>query len=130
MTHVGRTIPPKYGIPNRHLIWGLVLLGFVAAIILFLFNPAQTGFYPICFFYHSTGLLCPGCGSLRAIHQLLHGHVAAAFEYNALLIVSLPVLSWVALRLLLSRKPMRMHPLILWSAVGVLVLFGILRNVL
>lgn len=34
-------------------------------------------------------MLCPGCGSQRAIHQLLHGHIAEAFKLNALLIPSI-----------------------------------------
>ena len=38
----------------------------VSLAVLFQFNPAQFGFYPVCFFHKSTGLLCPACGSLRA----------------------------------------------------------------
>ena len=65
-----------------------------AAGILFFFDPSSCGFYPTCLFHKTTGLLCPGCGSLRALHQLLHGHVAVAFRFNALLVLSLPLCGW------------------------------------
>lgn len=38
-----------------------------------------------------TGYLCPGCGSQRAIHALLHCDVAAAFCVNPYLVLMLPL---------------------------------------
>ena|SRR6266404_1213560 len=104
-----------------------------SAVILFLFNPAQSGFYPVCLFHQSTGLLCPGCGSLRALHQLLHGHVTAALHFNALLVLCLPLGAWWGGRLAvagLQHRPadIRIRPAWLWSGLVVLVAFGILRN--
>ncbi|MDQ6630480.1 MAG: DUF2752 domain-containing protein [Verrucomicrobiota bacterium] len=64
-----------------------------AGLILFLFDPAQFPFYPRCLFHSWTGLSCPGCGSLRAAHQLLHGNFAAAFHLNSLFIISIPFLA-------------------------------------
>ena len=60
----------------------------LAAGVLFCFDPNRYPFYPLCFFHRATGLLCPGCGSLRALHQLLHGNLATAFHFNALLVSS------------------------------------------
>ena len=89
-------LPPKYEqvIGNRrrkaslNLVsssWsgsiGLVLGAFALlglAAVLFFFNPAQSGFYPFCVFHRTTGLLCPGCGSLRALHQLLHQRICTS----------------------------------------------------
>jgi hypothetical protein len=51
----------------------------------------QSAFYPPCFFKKLTGLNCPGCGSSRALHQLMHGDVLAAIDYNFLLVIFLPV---------------------------------------
>jgi len=104
-----------------------------AGAALFLFNPAQHGFYPFCLFYRSTGLLCPGCGGLRAIHQLLHGHLSAAFRFNALFVCSLPFFAWFGARHLLAKirgdaRPVLVRPLRLWLGFVVLVVFGILRN--
>jgi hypothetical protein len=109
------------------------LVGLIAVGILFHFNPATNGFYPYCVFSRVTGLLCPGCGSLRSLHQLLHGHVMDAFHYNALLMLSLPFLAWLSLRWLRSicgvpLKPLHVRPVWVWTVFVVLVLFGILRN--
>src|ERR1700722_3214681 len=63
---------------------------FGCAAVLFLFNPSQYPFYPRCLFHQWTGWNCPGCGSTRAMYQLLHGHLAMAMRCNVLLILSLP----------------------------------------
>jgi hypothetical protein len=39
-------------------------------------------------------LYCPGCGTLRALHQLLHGHLLEAFGLNPLMMLSLPFLTY------------------------------------
>jgi hypothetical protein len=83
---------PKSARPAVLTVFGL--LAGVACIVLFYFDPRQYHFYPVCFFHQTTGLLCPGCGTLRGLHQLLHGHLAAAFRFNPMLIVSLPFLCW------------------------------------
>ncbi|MDR3134227.1 MAG: DUF2752 domain-containing protein [Prevotellaceae bacterium] len=62
----------------------LILLGGVY----FIFNP-EKGFFPPCLFYRVTGFQCPGCGSQRAIHSLLHLRIGEAFCYNLLLIPAL-----------------------------------------
>jgi hypothetical protein len=104
-----------------------------AAVVLFVFNPATAGFYPFCPLHRLTGLLCPGCGALRAIHELLHGNVVAAFHLNALLVLSLPVLAAVAARLFYLR--IRGQPVsfgisggVFWTGFVIAVLFGIFRN--
>ena len=68
--------------------------GLGAAAILFWFDPTQNAFYPRCALYAMTGLECPGCGSLRAMHALLHGHFLMALRDNALLVLSLPLVAW------------------------------------
>jgi hypothetical protein len=109
----------------------LAILG--SAAILFLFNPTESGFYPVCLFHQSTGLLCPGCGSLRALHQLLHGNVIAALHFNALLVLSLPLAAWFCCRSIIANLKQRpaaicIRPAWLWSGLVVSVVFGILRN--
>ncbi|HTL18820.1 MAG TPA: DUF2752 domain-containing protein [Patescibacteria group bacterium] len=78
--------------------WPLWALGLSlmagATAVLYCFDPSSHGFYPTCLFHQATGLLCPGCGCLRAVHQLLHGNVTAAFHFNPWLVLSLPVLAW------------------------------------
>ena len=55
-----------------------------AAGVLFVFDPAVTVWFPSCPLNTLTGWLCPFCGSLRAVHALLHGHIEAALRFNPL----------------------------------------------
>jgi hypothetical protein len=47
---------------------------------------------------------CPGCGSLRAAHQLLHGNVEAAWALNKPFLMALPLAAVISL-LNLLRNP-------------------------
>jgi len=58
---------------------------------LFFFDPSMASFYPPCLFRTFFGLECPGCGSLRAAHQLLHGNLGAAWALNRTVVVALPL---------------------------------------
>ena len=121
-------------LPPRALAFaGVVALAAGASLVLFLFDPGEYRFYPRCVFHQTTGLLCPGCGSLRALHHLLHGHVSAAVHFNALLVLSAPAAGWLAARSAfrsLNGQPQSFgfHPAWLWAALAAVVLFGILRN--
>lgn len=66
-----------------------LLGGFV--FLYYFFNPSLNFFVP-CPIYFATGLYCPGCGSQRAIHLLLHGNIIGAFRFNPLMVVTLPIL--------------------------------------
>jgi len=76
-------------------IWSLILAG---AVYLFAFEPGKTGIFPSCLFRLLTGYTCPGCGSTRAMHQLLHGHVVAAFELNPFFLLAIPFLLYALIR--------------------------------
>ncbi|MDB6020508.1 MAG: hypothetical protein JWQ04_365 [Pedosphaera sp.] len=121
--------------PRRSYWWLTVVLPAVAAgLVLFLFDPSRHGFYPRCTLYTTTGLYCPGCGSLRALHHLAHGHLLTALHYNPLLILSLPFVAFISLRRTLNwlgGRPMpsfNLQPKWLAAAVIVLIVFTILRN--
>jgi hypothetical protein len=115
------------------------VLGVLAAgglVVLFLFDPATThGLYPVCPLHETTGLLCPGCGTLRALHQLTHGNFAAAWGFNPFVVALLPVGFWLGLREMIwlatgRRLPgIVTKPLLGWILVAALVAFGVLRNV-
>jgi hypothetical protein len=111
----------------------VILLAAVAGIVLFCFDPRQYHFYPVCFFHKTTGLLCPGCGALRALHQLLHGHLATAFRFNPVLVVSLPLVGWFIARLALQKagdQPLSvpLRPGWLWLILTAVLLVSVLRN--
>jgi hypothetical protein len=44
-----------------------------------------------------TNLDCPGCGSQRALHALLHGNIIAAADQNLLAVLSVPFLFYSAI---------------------------------
>jgi hypothetical protein len=102
--------------------------GYVAVV-----NPDVPGHYPTCPFYALTGYYCPGCGTLRAIHALLHGQVGQAFGYNVLSMAMLPVLgyfwySWLV-RSVQGRPRQRLaHPAWIWGFAALTAIFWVARN--
>lgn len=86
-------------IATRRLTVASIWLALVAgSIYAFIFEPGKSGFFPDCLFRLMTGLICPGCGSTRAFHQLLHGNITTAFTLNPLLLIALPILLYVLIR--------------------------------
>lgn len=56
-------------------------------------NPAAGGsLLPHCPLKWLTGYDCPGCGTTRALHALMHGDPAGAFAANPFMAASLPVI--------------------------------------
>jgi hypothetical protein len=72
----------------------LLTAGGVAAttLALRLRDPHVSHSWGVCPLYYATGIYCPGCGSLRAVNDLTHGHLAAAASSNLLLVALIPVL--------------------------------------
>ena len=83
---------------RRSTVIGIWLLLIAGAVYLFVFEPGRSGFFPVCPFRLVTGLQCPGCGTTRALHELMHGHLLAAFMLNPLLLLALPFLLYAFLR--------------------------------
>jgi len=128
-------MPPRIGSTSRGSTVAWLLVAGVAlafACVLFLFNPQEHGFYPFCLFHRVTGLLCPGCGCLRATHELLHGNLAMAFRLNPLYVIALPLIIYALWRSVTARKRNQIaippHPWTIWGCMTVIILFGILRN--
>jgi hypothetical protein len=131
-----RTIPPKISTISSLKFFAGAVLGFAilcALAVLFFFNPATHGFYPVCLFHALTGLYCPGCGGTRAVYQLLHGHVLLALHDNALFGLALVALAvWgarFAVRKLRNQQTIfQLHPKTLWMFLVVALIFTVLRN--
>lgn len=129
-------VPPKLATSAKKNP-ALLAVGALAIIavgaMLFWFNPAQYRLYPFCFFHALTGLHCPGCGGTRALHQVLHGHVATALHLNALLVILLPLFAWLGVRFAvkkinptLAARPV--SPRWFWFSLALAVVFTVLRN--
>jgi hypothetical protein len=127
-------------IPNRSrqlAITATVWAGLTAgAVFLFFFNPSSPAnqFFPKCPFRLVTGWQCPGCGSTRALYQLLHLHPVAAFKFNPLFMLTLPFLIYGFLgftKSAITGKPYRrlfIPPVYLWAWLVLLIFFWIFRN--
>jgi hypothetical protein len=61
-------------------------------------------FMPQCIFKRLTGWQCPGCGSQRMAHALLHGNVAEALRYNYFMPIFLILLALTAWMDTICRK--------------------------
>ena len=117
---------------TKQLIWiGGLSAAAAAALVLFCFEPGRVPIYPRCVFHQVTGMDCPGCGSLRALHELLHGHLWTALQLNALAILSLPLLGWLAWRFawreLKGGPAVVVRPVWLWLYLAAWVTFGLVR---
>ena len=105
----------------------------VAAVIYYVYDPATMPF-PRCPFLMLTGWQCPGCGSQRAIHSLLHLDVAAAWQYNALLVASIPYVLLLAVVEWCGRREGRLYRLLnsevlIWSYFVLVVVWWVVRNI-
>lgn len=113
----------------------LAALGLAGVVALYTFDPRNPGTYRICPFLGLTGYHCPGCGTLRALHQLLHGNVITALGYNPLTVLSLPFIAYSfvdgAMRTYWQKGLPRIfipHQFI-WALFVGIVAFWLLRNV-
>ena len=119
---------------RRALIIISAVVAVVAAIVYFYFDPSSSRLFPRCLFLETTGLKCPGCGSQRVVHALLHGHVGEAWHYNAMVVVAIPLIAFYLLVSLgQNRWPrfyrVRFSRAVLFSLVGLIMLWWVLRNV-
>ena len=112
----------KYPEWAQGLMAGIVIAGLI---FLYFFKPNAFP-YPTCAFHDLTGLYCPGCGSTRAIYQLLHGHLLTALHDNAMTVLALPFLAYAAFR----KEPLSLiRPFWIWGIFYLLVIFTVLRNI-
>jgi hypothetical protein len=131
-----QSAPPKIAAPQSLAFFTVVMLVAAAlgsGAVLFFFDPAKHGFYPICLFHSLTGWNCPGCGATRAAYQLLHGHLLLALHDNALFVLTLAVLAaqgaWLAVKKIRNQPAVFMvPPKVLWVFLVIAFIFTGLRN--
>ena len=130
-----RPLPPS---PPLGRGWRGFILALGAVLILgyyFLFSPRDGGFFPSCFIYRITGYRCPGCGSQRALHALLHGRWQEALGYNYFLLVILPLGLLIGYMWMFPERTKRLqswlrHPLSLLALIILTLLWVVGRNLL
>lgn len=113
----------------------LVVAAGAAATVLLIatVDPNEPGHYPTCPVLALTGHLCPGCGSLRAVHAMAHGDLGAAVGLNLLAVLAvLPLavvwLQWVR-RCRRGRARTTVAPAsALWGLLVAVAVFTVVRN--
>ncbi len=97
-------------------------------------DPHEPGFFPSCVFYSASGYYCPGCGGLRAVHDLVTGDIAGAMSMNPLVVLGvIPAGVFLIGWWLLSVGTDRVRPVDIPTWVGiaiplVLAVFWVVRN--
>ena len=81
-------------------------------IIYFIIDPSTCAFMPRCPVRLITGLPCPGCGSQRAIHALLHLDFKEAFHQNFLMCALIPVIFTLSVAEMLREKYPRFYNIV------------------
>ena len=103
-----------------------ILLGIGAIAVLALlcfFDPSTSAIFPPCPTNALTSLYCPGCGTLRAMHALLHGDVKEALSQNILAVIFIPILPAIYFFPKYFRKP-----IVPAAMLVIFILYAILRN--
>ena len=103
--------------------------------LIYLMDPETSDLYPPCPSLALTGLYCPGCGTLRALHQLTRGHPVAALDLNPLMMLLVPfIVYFLASHAMLavtgrSLKKFFVRPALIWTLFGVVLVYWVLRNI-
>lgn len=97
-------------------------------------DPHAAGNYPSCPSIALFGVHCPGCGSMRAMHEFAHGDIAGVLSRNILVPLGLVLLAWAWVawfdrRLGHARVPALRPPVrVQYASIVVLLAFAVLRN--
>ncbi|MFC5751006.1 DUF2752 domain-containing protein [Actinomadura rugatobispora] len=113
---------------------GVLALAAAVVATVALVDPNERGNYPTCPFLALTGYQCPGCGALRTLHALAHGHVGEALALNVFVVSMLPVLAFFWARWTVARargRPARTRagdPRLIWGLFAAVMGFWLMRN--
>ena len=122
---------------SRKTVSGIIIAATAIVVAVALYaavDPSSSRLFPKCPFYVLTGLKCPGCGTQRAIHQLLHLNIGQAIHYNALMVASIPLMVFLGAANALRDRHPRLYlasrnPVLSWAVLAVVLLWMLFRNV-
>lgn len=112
----------------------LLSVGLIVAMLYYFINP-NFNLFPRCPLYSTTGILCPGCGSQRALHDFLHLDFEGVIRHNILFIFGILLLLYhftiLGLNLLFSKNYFNLlyhkkTPIII---LVIVIVYWILRNI-
>ncbi len=121
---------------KRLAFFGAAAVLAAAALLYLYFTGDGEGAGIPCPIYALTGFYCSGCGASRALRAILHLDFYQALRYNAVFTVLLPFLGVyffaVAISLVRFDKDVvscKIPKGVVWAAVAVAILYGVLRNI-
>lgn len=122
---------------DRRIVWvvSLFVLLAVLAVVYFFIDPMEVRWMPRCVWKVATGTDCPGCGSQRMAHALMHGDLRAAWHANAFALCMLPVVAGLLwLEFYRERYP-RLYrsvhsPVVIWSLAASVFVWWVFRNLI
>ncbi|MFB8276757.1 DUF2752 domain-containing protein [Nocardia colli] len=109
-------------------------VGIGIGVLLHVRDPHVEGSYGVCPVYALTGFWCPGCGGMRAIHNLTDGHLLDSLHSNLLAVpLVLAFVLWITDWTLRAWRGQRMRlPSIsratMWTFFALLTVYTVLRN--
>lgn len=112
----------------------LLVLVLLAAVYFFV-DPMEVRWMPKCIWKVATGTECPGCGSQRMAHALMHGDLKGAWHANAYAFCLLPLIALMLwLELYRERYP-RLYggvhsPVVIRVIVASVFIWWIVRNLI
>ncbi len=120
---------------SRYIKIGLLIAIVALAILFYFLDPLVHPIFPKCIFHSMTGLHCPGCGSQRAIHSLVHLNFAGVVSNNVLFIPALLMVVYGISIPVINRKfeknypNLMKHPKTPLVILILIILFWIIRNI-
>ena len=116
---------------NKVIRIALILFGIGALYALII---RLTGIGIPCPIRRLTGTMCPGCGTTRMMMSILKLDFASAFRYNSAVFCMIPLMAATAARysyvyIKTGKVRDRFADIAVWFMIGVLLVFGVVRNI-
>lgn len=120
---------------RKFLIITIIAVCAAVIVLFYAVDPGGSVWMPKCLFKLTTGFDCPGCGSGRALHHLLHGRFGQAVRFNPIAVVATPyALTLIWLQYLGGKRRFaRLHNTLtgrraVWIVVGTILVYWVARN--
>ncbi|MBF6545846.1 DUF2752 domain-containing protein [Nocardia brasiliensis] len=132
--HEGATHPSRSGWRGVGVPLLVAGVGVGLGALLHVRDPHVEGSYGVCPVYALTGYWCPGCGGMRAIHNLTDGNLLDSLHSNLLAIpLVLAFALWVGdwARQAWRGQKMRLpsiNRVTMWTFFALLTAYTVLRN--
>lgn len=120
---------------NKRSFWAIVVaISLIAlATAYYFFDPVEVKWMPKCIWKVATGTDCPGCGSQRMAHALMHGDFLGAWHANAYACCMIPVIIFLLWLEFAKDRYSKLYaivhrPAVITSLAATVILWWVFRN--